>query len=157
VRSFDNNGVLAFAATYNGVYVSADHGNSWSQINFGLTDTIVYSVTCNGTFAFAGTDSSVWRRPLSELPTGVFEIANKTNNISIYPNPTSNELRIETNSNQKYFVQLFDINGKVVTEEISFTQIITLVLTNQREGIYFLIVKDEKNNLVKTQKVVFIK
>ena len=157
VRGFDNNGVLAFAATDQGVYVSVDHGNSWSQINFGLTDTTVYSVTCNSTFAFAGTNSCVWRRPLSELPAGVFENANETNNISIYPNPTSNELRIKTNSNQKYFAQLFDMSGKLVVEEIPFTQNTILDLTCQREGIYFLILKDEKNKLVKTLKVARIK
>lgn len=157
VKTFDNNGVLAFASTDHGVYVSADRGNSWSKTNFGLTDTNVYSVTCNETFVFAGTNNCVWKRPLTELPQGVLENDDAVNNISIYPNPTSGELRIQTSVYQKYFAQLFDLRGKLVNGDILFAQNVIIDLTEQMEGIYFLVLKDDKNRLIKTLKVAVIK
>jgi hypothetical protein len=67
------NGSILFAGTGGGgggVFLSTNNGTSW--INAGLTTTVVYSLAVHGSNLFAGPSrDGVWRRPLSELVTGV--------------------------------------------------------------------------------------
>jgi photosystem II stability/assembly factor-like uncharacterized protein len=44
-----------FAGTDKGVYLSVDSGNSWTQMNNGLTNTAIYSIVVNGSNIFVGT------------------------------------------------------------------------------------------------------
>jgi hypothetical protein len=66
-----------FAGTQNGgVFLSNNNGTSWTAINSGLTDIIHHQIkflAVNSTYIFAGRDVEhcVWRRPLSEMITGV--------------------------------------------------------------------------------------
>jgi len=55
-----------------GVFLSTNNGTSWTAVNTGLTNTIVGSLAVSDSNLFAGThDGGVWRRPLSEMVTGV--------------------------------------------------------------------------------------
>jgi hypothetical protein len=67
------NGANLFAGTFGGgVFVSTTNGKSWAAVNTGLTDTNVWPLTVHGTNLFVGTEGGgVWRRPLSEMVTGV--------------------------------------------------------------------------------------
>ena len=56
VLSFATIGTSWFAGTINGVFRSIDSGASWTQVNSGLTNSYVYSLTTNGSNLFAGTD-----------------------------------------------------------------------------------------------------
>jgi hypothetical protein len=61
-----------FAGTSGGVFVSTNNGTSWMAVNTGLTNTRVVSLTVNDSTLFAGTwGGGAWRRPLSEMVTGV--------------------------------------------------------------------------------------
>jgi len=72
VRSFAVNGSNLFAGTQGGVFLSTNNGTSWTAVNTGLPSTTVYALTVNGSNLFAGTaGNGVWRRPLSEMVTGV--------------------------------------------------------------------------------------
>lgn len=44
-----------FAGTDEGVYLSVDNGSSWTQMNNGLTNTMIYSMVIVGTDVFVGT------------------------------------------------------------------------------------------------------
>jgi hypothetical protein len=75
-----------------GVFLSTNNGANWTQVNTGLTDTWIMSLTVVGTYLFAGSDrSGVWRRPLSEMITGVNdERTERPARFSLhqnYPNP----------------------------------------------------------------------
>jgi len=85
-------------------------------------------------------------------------LLNKTNKneIIISPNPTSNNLNIQTTLNENYTAQLFDITGKLVYQN-SFIQNLTFNIYNYQQGIYFLIVTDENNNRVATKKVAVMR
>jgi photosystem II stability/assembly factor-like uncharacterized protein len=61
--------ILAIATLGDGVYISKDNGKSWNQINSGLTDLNVISLTFNDNYLFAGTyGMGVWKYPLAKLP-----------------------------------------------------------------------------------------
>jgi hypothetical protein len=72
VLSLAVNGSNLFAGTDGGVFLSTNSGTSWSAANTGLTDIWVMSLAVSGSNLFAGTAwGGVWRRPLSEMVTGV--------------------------------------------------------------------------------------
>ncbi|MFL2579411.1 MAG: T9SS type A sorting domain-containing protein [Parvicellaceae bacterium] len=68
---------------------------------------------------------------------------NVTNNVSIYPNPTSDVLNISTNSNDLSELIIKDITGKIVFNK-NFNTNITVNTENYAKGVYLINVK---NNL----------
>ena len=68
---------------------------------------------------------------------------NVTNNVSIYPNPTSDVLNISTNSNNLSELIIKDITGKIVFNK-NFNTNITVNTENYAKGVYLI---DVKNNL----------
>ncbi len=90
--------------------------------------------------------------------TGINQINNyQTENIKIYPNPTSFDLHIETSSTERMNIQLFDITGKSITANISFTNSTTINISSLSQGIYFLKITDMNSGMIKTQKVAVVK
>jgi len=67
------NGSYLFGGTRGGgMFRSTNNGTSWTSVNTGLTGRYVNALAVNGSNLFAGTDDGgVWRRPLSEIVTGV--------------------------------------------------------------------------------------
>ncbi|AXG71161.1 calx-beta domain protein [Kordia sp. SMS9] len=71
--------------------------------------------------------------------------------MNIYPNPTKNTIHIEaTHTIQN--IEIYDVQGRLLAKESYTTQNVTLNLSNQAKGIYFVKIKTAKG--VKTQKVV---
>ena len=72
VNSFAVSGTNIFAGTWNdGVFLSTNNGTSWTAVNSGLTTSDILSLDASETNLFAGTALGVFRRPLSEMITGV--------------------------------------------------------------------------------------
>lgn len=77
--------------------------------------------------------------------TGITHFVN-SNEINIYPNPTSFNFTVETNSDEKQTLQIFDVNGKLVlTETINAKT--NIDASNLAEGVYNL-------NLISTSGMV---
>lgn len=72
---------------------------------------------------------------------------------SIYPNPASDYLTIETSNEKFYNVYFYDIIGLSVAK-YSFNNLINISLDNFKTGIYFLVFLDESN--VKSVKKISI-
>ena len=89
--------------------------------------------------------------------SGVSSTNQKQIAINIYPNPTTHELHIQTNSTEKLIAQFFDITGKQVKENTSINNSENINTQNFSEGIYYLRIIDVNYHLVKIQKVVVIK
>lgn len=80
VRSLVVKGVDLVACTNEGVFISTDLGNSWTQRNSGLTDTLTRTLLVNGSNLFVGTfysgiffstnDGASWK----EINTGLTEM-----------------------------------------------------------------------------------
>ena len=78
------------------------------------------------------------------------------NKIKIYPNPVNDRIRIDfqTKKNQFKIVELYDIAGKKIYMRSFTTNIIYLNINDYKNGIYFIKIKDEKNNIIKTEKII---
>ena len=55
VKCLAVSGTNIFAGKSNGVFLSNNNGASWTAVNNGLTNTLVYSIAVSGTDIFAGT------------------------------------------------------------------------------------------------------
>jgi hypothetical protein len=89
-----------FAAIGGSVFLSSDHGVSWQDVGVGLPATFVYALAVSGSYLFAGTESDVWRRPLSQMiSSGVEEPAPSAKPLlCAYPNPCSQSTTISFTS-----------------------------------------------------------
>jgi hypothetical protein len=73
--------------------------------------------------------------------------------LSVYPNPTSDLLTLKVEKTEGLTIQLYDLQGKVITSKTVNSTSTNISLEAQPNAIYFL--KVTKNNqVVKTFKVI---
>ena len=89
-------------------------------------------------------------------PVGIQTISESTNDIQIWPNPTTDILHIQLfdGENQDYTYQLFDLTGKLLQGGRLTDNNAEIDVRNQTSGVYFLRIE---NSLHQTQTVKFIK
>jgi len=133
VYSLATYGTNLFAGTNGGVFLSTNNGTSWSEANTGLTNTPV-ALVVSGSNLFAGTDSNrVWRRPLSEMITGVEnegnEIPSQFTLEQNFPNPFNPSTKINYTIPERSNVSLkiFNLLG---------IEVASLVNEEKSAGVY---------------------
>ena len=165
-----------FAGTAYGVYVSSINGGNWVAINDGfpispadsnLLVQTFYALAANDTYIFAGATSysgelgqqaGVWRRPLSQVITGINEVKGKENNVVVYPNPATSIITIDipkaaVGSMQEAVCKIEICN--LLGEEVYSTTNYKPSTTNNIDvsafpnGVYFIKVTTEKGVVVK--------
>lgn len=90
VTGYDS--TLITGALFGGVFLSTNKGKTWSPFNSGLPDYWpILNLATSATHVFAQSEGGLWRRPLSEVQTGVDEIQNQApSQFTLeqnYPNP----------------------------------------------------------------------
>lgn len=79
-------------------------------------------------------------------------------NIQIYPNPVKDILNVKYNNskNTSLVSELFDMQGKKLKPKSFITgqDDLKLDISNLSSGTYVLILKDEKNSVVRSQKII---
>jgi hypothetical protein len=123
-----------FAGTIvNGVYVSNNNGSSWLQRNEGLGNLTIDALCILNNYIFAGTDVSVYRRPLGELITNIKPVSELISEYYTlhqnYPNPFNPSTRIKFSLPESGFTTLkvYNMLGKEVA---------TLVNESLKPGTY---------------------
>jgi hypothetical protein len=141
-RGFASNSQVIVAGSFGGgVFYSTDNGNKWTTINEGLSDLTIFDLDINDSYLIAATNTQgIFRFPLSglNLPTGISDYDLK-NAISIFPNPTTNQLNV--NVNAKFFgmpFKVFDNAGKVVFSDIINKENTLIEMRNFPKGNYML-------------------
>ncbi len=121
VNALVSSGSDLFAGTDDGIFVSKNNGTSWTQSNSGLATVGIQSLVISGTNLFAGTDSSsVWRRPILELTTGVKEAKSEIPAVfslaQNYPNPfnPSTMIQFTVPSTGRAVLKVFNVLGQEV-------------------------------------------
>ena len=115
-----------------GVFLSTN-GTTWTTVNAGLTDTSVHALAVADTNLFAGTQTGVWRHPLSEMITSVERLSYELPAHFIldqnYPNPfnPSTNIKFQVPNANHVTLKVYDVLGREVR---------TLVNENLQAGSY---------------------
>jgi hypothetical protein len=141
-RGFASNSQLIVAGSFGaGVFYSTDNGDNWTAINTGLSDLTVFDVELNETYIIAATNTQgVFRFALSNLnlTTDITDL-NPNNSISIFPNPSTNQINVSTDiTYHGSSYTILDINGKSVIEGKITGRNTIIELDNLSAGTYFL-------------------
>ena len=148
-RSLAINANNVFVGSDSGIFLTTNNGMNWTNVNTGLTiNTSINSLVVNGNYIFAGLNGyGVWKRPLSDFTSDIKENT-INNNISIYPNPTKDNLTIETNSNTEQRLEILNLIGQTVYTNI-INKKATINTSDFANGVYILKLSSDKETVVK--------
>ena len=136
-----------------GIFALNIGGNTWSSVNTGLPKTDVRSLYIVGSTMFAGTaDSNVWKRPVSELTSGIADIKNDNSDLEIYPNPAINNIIIKYKTSSKTELVIYNVLGEMVFKNTllplqSDQQMIDI--SAWQKGVYFLKIGDRTEKIIR--------
>jgi photosystem II stability/assembly factor-like uncharacterized protein len=127
-----------------GVFVSIDHGLNWIPANEGFSQTNIPSLMVSDSYLYAGTtDGGIWKRSLSEL-TAVEEIATE-DNASIYPNPASNLIRLNVNSDEEVTLNIYNELGVLVKSQMVGKDYCPIEVGNLKIGTYLVEIRTKSH------------
>jgi len=122
---------------------TTDGGINWVTQNSG-TDVNLYSVHFPSvdTGYAVGDSGTILKTTNGGLYVGLKDLSSKSNNLKIYPNPSSTKVTIETTTKGQLFI--LNLNGEqLLVQEITGTKT-QLDVSNLSSGIYFLKATGEK-------------
>lgn len=137
---------------------------SWATFNINLNymssampDSAVIILSASGTTPVANSYLYVDNMSFSGTATGINNIENIVSNISVYPNPSTENINIQLNAQKTSLVkfQLVDLTGKLVKEvtagEIQGKYATSININGITKGTYFL--KVIVNGVIETKKI----
>jgi hypothetical protein len=145
---------LTMNYTFNGNYKLATDGTAANHINMAIEHAVEDFKNLYVVAWIQGTDKQVYQAVnLTSLhPLGTTDFTATIKNVSVYPNPTSDEVNIELNMKQsdEILTSLVDINGNMIeTKSIKTTlgtNKITFNVSKLAQGMYNVLIFDSKNN-----------
>ena len=169
VYSITKSGSNIFAGTAYGVYLSTNNGINWNAVNTGLPLTnqiYVYSLSIVGNYIYMGSNAlGIWKRPLSEMITGVEQKNNIPTQFSLeqnYPNPFNPNTTITYSLPKSSFVTLkiFDELGREIKTLVCENKLpgkyeVKFDGRNLSSGVYFY--KITAGDFVETKKLILMK
>ena len=87
-------------------------------------------------------------------PVGINQLNAVDNKINIYPNPAQNNFTIETSTNQKQTVSVFDVNGNLILSQ-TITGTTNIDASNLISGVYNVSITC--NNGIANKRLVIVK
>ncbi len=128
------------SASGDAIYIFNSLGGVIDSLTFGPQSSDISMFRCpDGSGPFAYTLNTTFNQ--KNCTTGLLE-AEKVSMFSMYPNPTSNQLHIEANSQISY-IQIFDIHGaEVLKATVSPTHSLTIIVNELNKGIYQVVLNN---------------
>jgi len=103
-----------------------------------------------------GTVNNVdWQK--STPTVGVQEQAKAITGVSLYPNPTTNDITIETSLNNTSRIEILDVTGKLIENIVFNKSKITISVSNYDSGIYFYNIYDVNGGVLHSNKFAVTK
>jgi hypothetical protein len=149
IRSFHSIGSDLFAGTSSGIFYTTNGGINWNDISTGLpSNTNIYSITSDNLYLYVGTDSVVWRRPLTQV-TGIREGNPQQQSFNIYPNPVSNYFTLTMDHGQfsmnNWTLTLSDVVGKKILSRSIIVEEQAFDISSVPPGVYFVTITNDQN------------
>tara|TARA_B100001250_G_scaffold66268_1_gene52725 strand:- start:26207 stop:28717 length:2511 start_codon:yes stop_codon:yes gene_type:complete len=132
-----------------GVYYKTNTMSEWSPFNTGLPSVIVEELAIHyqeGTISAATFGRGVWKSPLNSPPNGII---NDFQNISfsVFPNPTSNFININTNASD-FNVTIVSLTGQIILQKKSKK----INISNLPKGCY--IIELISGDIIKRRRII---
>ena len=140
-----------FLATDVGVYFSVNDGSTWEILGEGLPNVPVIDIDIeiDGKLAAATYGRSMYYYIVPEV-TAVDDIEHV--NASIFPNPTSDFIKVELKTEQKdLYASIFTLQGKLVQTQRNLNE--NIELKHLPKGAYLLSLNNQKGEIVFTEKI----
>ena len=141
------------ATNYNVEYKSSS-ASSWSSATTGYTSIVISGLKPSTVYAYqiqsncgGGNVSSFTAQNnfTTKSATGIEQLANNNEQLTIYPNPASSELRITNYELRIEKIEIENILGQLMTVyNSSFNTPTSVDVSSLQKGIYFLQATDEK-------------
>jgi hypothetical protein len=129
-------------------YSRVDESYTWYQ-----NDTHAYIAKYTISTNSANTDTFKLFLYLLAYNTGVKDVNMFSDNVSVYPNPTTSSFTLSFPSNKNSIVSITNLTGnQVATYNIQNTTTKTIDISNLAEGVYFVTLKSDEG--VVTKKLV---
>lgn len=107
-----------------------------------------------GNLYIGDTNNKRVRKVTNAVATDIKQNFSSNEKVTIYPNPSNGDFIVESNTDEKQVVKVFDLNGKLVLNQI-ITGKTTVDASNLENGIYNLCVYN--NNIFVSKKLVLIR
>ncbi len=142
---------VIFAGTDFGLYVSENAGKNWIK-DTRVPSTVVSSIKVHNNkkdFYVFTHGRGVFRGQIrNNAISNINEESNKIE-LSLFPNPAKNKLNVLADKFSAPNYKIFDINGKVVSENKLQVMETTINIENLNAGVYFIELKENSQQVVK--------
>jgi Secretion system C-terminal sorting domain len=135
---FDNSGTVLNGYMLNGFgsYNTINATGNQSFVASGYVGGTIDMDPTSGTVTLSATNAGGFNAVYGTVPTAITEI-NKNNSLSVFPNPATNFLVVETKANS--IAKLFDINGReIFSQNINANSKNSLDVSEIANGLYLL-------------------
>ncbi len=136
-----------FVATDGGVYGTLDGGINWDRLGSNMPMIPVFDLAWNeennelvaATFA-----RSIQTFPIDSIlnPVSIFEPALAVNELSIFPNPSTDYIQFDLTDTAIVSVEIMDVQGRVIYSQESFNVSDRLGVSGWTSGTYFVRLTD---------------
>jgi len=142
------NGILSTGSAYNSTNWIANSNPTELSINVTVPTTgIINNTTSDVIF------DNLIVRAVATSTLSLDNVQNVDKKISLFPNPTTNNINILSNENIKN-IKIMDVNGRVIINQItSNTDTLNMDVSNLKSGVYIIFVESESG----IEKTKFIK
>lgn len=135
--------------------------DSWSvRANFGGSNRKNAVAFTIGDSAFVGTGKGLNGKKMSMYvytPYAVLSTAeNEFNNqVKVFPNPIIDNYTVKINSKNADKILIYNVNGKLLQSQTITSNQIEMSRRDLPIGIYFLVIQNENNQVIHSQKLIF--
>ena len=137
------NGANTYTWVSNSIYLQG------TQVSVSPNVSTTYSVIGSSN----GCTSSAFVSVIVSECVGIKSLSSNTNDLKVYPNPSSSEITVELKKDGIYKIELVDVTGKVVLVKSSEEEKLNLNINFLSNGVYYLKAKSQNTmNVVKIIK-----
>ena len=152
--AWQNNGKdgLYVGMNYGVYYTDNDLGNSWTPFNNGLPNVRINELeinTADGKLYAATYGRGLWRSNLYSETLSVNDFT--LENLSLYPNPATNEVNIKWNTSEDVTVKIYNTLGKLMFygRNINVSNEFRIDVSAFETGVYFVKLNTSKGEITK--------